>query len=55
VHFFAEKLVKGQSQSEAAVGDAMQEAFKAGAIKREDVFVTTKLYIFERPLIIVLL
>jgi diketogulonate reductase-like aldo/keto reductase len=31
-------------RNEAAVGDAMQEVFKAGAIKREDVFVTTKLW-----------
>ncbi|HUD47797.1 MAG TPA: aldo/keto reductase [Candidatus Baltobacteraceae bacterium] len=31
-------------RNEEAVGDAMQEAFKAGAIKREDVFVTTKLW-----------
>jgi len=31
-------------RNEAAIGDAMQEVFKAGAIKREDVFVTTKLW-----------
>jgi len=31
-------------RNEEAVGDAMQEVFKAGAIKREDVFVTTKLW-----------
>ena len=31
-------------RNEQAVGDAMQEVFKAGAIKREDVFVTTKLW-----------
>jgi diketogulonate reductase-like aldo/keto reductase len=31
-------------RNEEAVGDAMQEAFKAGRIKREDVFVTTKLW-----------
>jgi hypothetical protein len=30
-------------RNEEAVGDAMQEAFKAGTIQREDVFVTTKL------------
>jgi diketogulonate reductase-like aldo/keto reductase len=30
-------------RNEDAVGDAMQEAFKAGATQREDVFVTTKL------------
>src|SRR5262249_61258298 len=27
-----------------AVGDAMQETFKAGGVRREDVFVTTKLW-----------
>src|SRR5215469_10771343 len=31
-------------RNEAAVGDAMQEAFKAGTIRREDLFVTTKLW-----------
>jgi len=31
-------------RNEGAVGDAMQEAFKAGRIRREDVFVTTKLW-----------
>ena len=31
-------------RNEEAVGDAMQEAFGAGAIRREDVFVTTKLW-----------
>ncbi len=31
-------------RNEEAVGDAMQEAFKAGTIQREDVFVTTKLW-----------
>ena len=31
-------------RNEAAVGDAMQAAFKAGTIRREDVFVTTKLW-----------
>ena len=31
-------------RNEQAVGDAMQETFKAGAIQREDVFVTTKLW-----------
>ena len=31
-------------RNEAAIGDAMQEVFAAGAIKREDVFVTTKLW-----------
>jgi diketogulonate reductase-like aldo/keto reductase len=31
-------------RNEDAVGDAMQEAFKAGAVQREDVFVTTKLW-----------
>ena len=31
-------------RNEEAVGNAMQEVFKAGAIKREDVFVTTKLW-----------
>jgi len=31
-------------RNEAAVGEAMQEVFKAGAIKREDVFITTKLW-----------
>ena len=31
-------------RNEEAVGDAMQAAFKAGAIRREDVFVTTKLW-----------
>jgi diketogulonate reductase-like aldo/keto reductase len=30
-------------RNEEAVGEAMQEVFKAGAIRREDVFVTTKL------------
>jgi diketogulonate reductase-like aldo/keto reductase len=31
-------------RNEEAVGDAMQTAFKAGTIRREDVFVTTKLW-----------
>jgi len=31
-------------RNEEAVGDAMQEAFRAGATRREDVFVTTKLW-----------
>ena len=31
-------------RNEQAVGEAMQEVFKVGAIKREDVFVTTKLW-----------
>ena len=31
-------------RNEKAVGDAMQEVFKAGAIQRKDVFVTTKLW-----------
>jgi diketogulonate reductase-like aldo/keto reductase len=31
-------------RNEAAVGDAMQEAFKAGKVQREDMFVTTKLW-----------
>src|SRR4051794_18216905 len=29
-------------RNEEAVGDAMQEVFKAGTIRRKDVFVTTK-------------
>jgi diketogulonate reductase-like aldo/keto reductase len=31
-------------RNEQAVGDAMQEMFKAGAMERKDVFVTTKLW-----------
>ena len=31
-------------RNEAAIGEAMQEVFKTGAVKREDVFVTTKLW-----------
>src|ERR1700730_6986273 len=31
-------------RNEEAVGDAMQAAFKAGTIRREDVFITTKLW-----------
>ena len=31
-------------RNEEAVGDAMQAAFKAGTVRREDVFVTTKLW-----------
>jgi diketogulonate reductase-like aldo/keto reductase len=31
-------------RNEQAVGDAMQEAFKAGGVQRKDVFVTTKLW-----------
>ena len=31
-------------RNEQAVGDAMQEAFKTGTIRREDVFVSTKLW-----------
>jgi diketogulonate reductase-like aldo/keto reductase len=31
-------------RNEAAVGEAMQEAFKAGTVRREDMFVTTKLW-----------
>jgi diketogulonate reductase-like aldo/keto reductase len=31
-------------RNEDAVGDAMQQAFKAGRVRREDVFVTTKLW-----------
>src|SRR5579862_5009406 len=31
-------------RNETAVGDGMQDAFKAGTVRREDVFVTTKLW-----------
>jgi diketogulonate reductase-like aldo/keto reductase len=31
-------------RNEDAVGEAMQEAFKAGTVKREEIFVTTKLW-----------
>jgi len=31
-------------RNEAAVGDAIQDAFKAGTLRREDLFVTTKLW-----------
>src|ERR1700684_651709 len=31
-------------RNEEAVGDAMQAAFKAGTVRRDDVFVTTKLW-----------
>src|SRR5271165_5681187 len=31
-------------RNEQAVGDAMQEVFKAGTVHRKDVFVTTKLW-----------
>ena len=31
-------------RNEAAVGEAIQEAFKAGTLRREDLFVTTKLW-----------
>ena len=31
-------------RNEAAVGEGMQEVFRAGAVRREDVFVTTKLW-----------
>jgi diketogulonate reductase-like aldo/keto reductase len=31
-------------RNEQAVGDAMQDVFKAGAIRRADIFVTTKLW-----------
>jgi len=31
-------------RNEAAVGDAIQETFKGGALRREDLFVTTKLW-----------
>ena len=31
-------------RNEEAIGEAMQEVFKAGAIRREDLFVTTKLW-----------
>jgi diketogulonate reductase-like aldo/keto reductase len=31
-------------RNEEAVGDAMQAAFKAGTVRREDVFVTTELW-----------
>jgi diketogulonate reductase-like aldo/keto reductase len=31
-------------RNEEAVGEALQEAFKAGTVRREDVFVTTKLW-----------
>ena len=31
-------------RNEEAVGEAMQEVFRAGAVRREDVFVTTKLW-----------
>jgi diketogulonate reductase-like aldo/keto reductase len=31
-------------RNEQAVGDAMQEVFKAGTARREDVFVSTKLW-----------
>src|ERR1700761_3317317 len=31
-------------RNEDAIGEAMQEVFRAGAIRREDVFITTKLW-----------
>ena len=31
-------------RNEEAIGEAMQEMFKAGRIRREDVFITTKLW-----------
>ena len=31
-------------RNEEAIGEAMQEVFRAGAIRREDVFITTKLW-----------
>ena len=31
-------------RNEGAVGDALQDVFRAGALRREDVFVTTKLW-----------
>jgi diketogulonate reductase-like aldo/keto reductase len=31
-------------RNEPAIGEAMQEVFKAGAVRREDVFITTKLW-----------
>src|SRR5271156_4528422 len=31
-------------RNEEAVGDAIQQAFRAGTVRREDVFVTTKLW-----------
>ena len=31
-------------RNEEVVGEAMQEVFKAGTVRREDVFVTTKLW-----------
>jgi diketogulonate reductase-like aldo/keto reductase len=31
-------------RNEAAVGEAIQEAFKAGTLQREDLFITTKLW-----------
>ena len=31
-------------RNEEAVGDAIQEAFKAGVLRREELFVTTKLW-----------
>src|SRR6201998_402262 len=31
-------------RNEEAVGDAIQQAFKAGTLRREDLFVTTKLW-----------
>ena len=31
-------------RNEAAVGDAIQEAFKAGTLRREELFLTTKLW-----------
>jgi diketogulonate reductase-like aldo/keto reductase len=31
-------------RNEEAIGDAMQEVFKAGIIQRKDIFVTTKLW-----------
>src|ERR1700744_1949559 len=31
-------------RNEAVIGEAMQEVFKAGAVRREDVFITTKIW-----------